>query len=64
MVFSGVTLSHAGGFAWHADQLTSQTETYYDNLGQVYQIKTDRVDPTTGTVGAALLTNYLSRSKF
>jgi RHS repeat-associated protein len=58
LVLTGVTLTPAGGFAWRGDQLTSQAETFYDNLGQVYQTETDSVDPDTGAVGGSLITNY------
>jgi RHS repeat-associated protein len=47
----------------NASLLRAQSETYYDNLGQVYETEVDSVDPSSGSVGSALTseTYYDSR---
>ena len=44
-------------------RLVAQTETQYDELGQIYQTEVDYVDPTSGAVGNALYTNYFHDSR-
>jgi len=42
-------------FVWHAaDELRSQTDYSYDNLGQLYQTQSFSVDPNTGEIGNSL----------
>jgi YD repeat-containing protein len=47
----------------NASLLVSQTETDFDNQGQIFETEVDNVDPTTGDVGAPLTsqTYYDSR---
>jgi YD repeat-containing protein len=40
-----------------ADRLLARSETFYDNLGRVYQTKRYAVDVSDGTVGNALVSN-------
>ena len=34
--------------------MTSQSENYFDNVGQIYETEVDSVDPNAGVVGTAL----------
>lgn len=56
----GVSLSDFATWTSSTDasDLRAYTSTSYDSLGQVYLTQTYSVNPTNGTIGASLSTNY------